>query len=310
METIVTVNGRIAAEAVGVSAVGERLIADLAVPRPKRAADSWFFDQPVALPQLGDLMLGRANRDDARLEPKHAGTELARFAQAGGALVVDITTPAEGRDLAALRELGRESGVHVVVAAVACDDPDRIARALHDDGLGVILITADAGAVVRRAAGVAAARTGAPVLVDAVANDPEQALGEVLSGGVAPQRVALRGLTGAALDERVLRSLAAAGAVLVFDGLGRIPSVRTIVSDHEIAVAIAGLVAAGAEEQIVLGAGLSRKHAFTAFGGNGLRFLPEQFVPYLRMQGVDEDDVQRIASRNAVRWLSRTEAAA
>lgn len=309
METIVTVNGRIAAEAVGVSAVGERLIADLAVPRPKRAADSWFFDQPVALPQLGDLMLGRANRDDARLEPKHAATELARFAEAGGALVVEVTTPAEGRDLVALQSLARQSGVHLVAAAHADDDADRLVQELDGGCLGVIGVACGATPITRRAAGAAAVRTGAPVLVDATGDDPEQALGEVLSGGVAAHRVALRGLTASVPQPRLLQALAAAGAVLVFDGLGRIPSVRTLVSDHEIAVAIAALAAAGAEEQLVLGAGLARKHAFTAFGGNGLRFLPQQFAPYLRMQGVDDDDTRRISSQNAVRWLTWTQAA-
>lgn len=309
METIVTVSGRVAAAAAGACAVGERLVAALPVPRPERAADSWFYDQPVTLPRLGELMLGRANRDDAVLEQAHAATELARFAEAGGVLVVDVTAPAEGRDLAALRELAGQSGVQLVATAHAGDDVDRLVRELDGGGLGVIGVASGATPIVRRAAGTAAARTGAPVLVDATGDDPEQALGEVLSGGVAPHRVALRGLTASVPRPGMLQTLAAAGAVLVFDGLGRIPSVRTLVSDHQIAVAIATLAAAGADEQLVLGAGLARKHAFTAFGGNGLRFLPQQFVPYLRMQGVDEDDAGRISSQNAVRWLTWTQAA-
>src|SRR5699024_4381223 len=105
------ITGAIDPNEVDVGIVGGHLVAELAVPRPEAARDAWFYEQPVTMGMLGDLMLARVNRDDARLEPETARHELMRFAEAGGQLVVETSLPHQGRSLAELARLSRDSGV-------------------------------------------------------------------------------------------------------------------------------------------------------------------------------------------------------
>jgi len=298
MSGVMTVAGRVPAAQLGVGLFGERLVARQSVPRPKRASDSAFYDEKVALPILGDLMMGRPNRDDAVLEPEHAATELTRYAQAGGGFVVDITAVDEGRDLDALRRLSARTGVHIIAASTEADDD-----------CGVVAIPAQAGERARRAAFDAALSADGPVMLDAAGADITRLADDALERGLAPERIALHRLAAstAAVDE--LPALAAAGIYLLFDGLGRIPTVRTMVSDHEIGTVIARIIGAGAGDRILLGAGLNRKHAFTAFGGNGLAFVPGQFVGYLQMLGVTTAQAQRIVTTNAHEFLGGKDAA-
>ena len=308
MGDVVTVTGRVPAERLGIGVVGERLVAHQEVPRPERATDSWFCEQPVTMPMLGDLMMGRANRDDAVLEPAHVRTELERFATVGGGVVVDVTTVDEGRDIAELQRLSAKTGVRIVAAAAASTDPDDIADELRSGAIGIVTVGAAARDDERAAAYAAAVRTGAPVLTDAGVTDPVVLVIDALESGLRPEQIAVRPIAPSIGDREVLRRLAAAGVYLLFDGLGRIPTVRTLVSDHEIAATIASLVAAEAGDRVLLGAGLTRKHAFTAFGGHGLPFVSAQFVPYLRMLGLTDAQADRLITTNVHEFLSWTEA--
>lgn len=281
---------------------GGHLIARLPAVRPERASDAWFYEQPVAMAMLGDLMLGRANRDDATLEAAHARVELERFAAAGGRVVVELTAPDEGRDVAMLKALAAETGVRIVgAAAVSADGAQRAVDDVSRGDAGLLLVRADDESLTGSEGTVIASAT-CPVVIRGAGAELVGAARRAQDAGVDPARIAVTNAVSLVREPEQLAALMQLGVFAVFDGLGRIPSVRTVVSDHEVAVAIAGLVGAGHGDQVLLGTGLDRKHAFTSFGGHGLRFVPAQFVPYLGMFGLG-DQARRFVTANLHRFL-------
>lgn len=309
MRGVVTVTGVVAPGEVGICSLGEHLVARLPVARPVLASDTWFYEQKVRMDLLGDLMLGRANRDDATLDADDAETELARFAEAGGDLVLDVTRPGQDRRPNALRALSVRSGVRVVMTAWATADSAALADELIEgvDGVRAGVIGLDGREIASDAADAAfavAAETGAPILVATGGDAGIARAAARRAEALGPGRVALGGVGALAADGALLSDLAATGIGLAFDRLGRIPTIRTRVSDHEIAQAIAGLIAAGQGGRVLLGCGLDRKHALTVYGGNGLRFVPRQFLPYLGFAGVGPEDARRLVTANPAAFLT------
>ncbi|WP_449280941.1 hypothetical protein [Leucobacter sp.] len=113
-------------------------------------------------------------------------------------------------------------------------------------------------------------------------------------------------LTG--FDPARLDALLAHGAAVCFDDLGRIPNVRTAVSDHDVALAILRGAERGAGDRIMLSTGIRSKHRLTAFGGNGLEFVSQQFLPYLRVLGAGDGLVRAVGGASAARVLGRATA--
>lgn len=214
-------------------------------------------------------------------------------------------------------------------------DPERIEAALlaeleaseHPAGVVGVVPAASAGdpmAGERITAAAAAARRAGVALVLETGPDPETAersLAAIDAAGLGRDRVLLAGVA-AALGDRVggdrgdgvpgsgigegrLEALLGLGAALCFDDLGRIPTVRTVVSDFEIALAILRCAELGAAERVALSCGIRRKHRLTAFGGNGLEFVDTQFLPLLGRLGGDEELVAAAGGGNAARILAR-----
>lgn len=354
MREIITVTGRAAVPAGGILPL-EHLHADHAVPddlaatwsrvrrrRPIAATDRAFYEAPVSIGALSEINLGRANRDDERLDdPALIAGELGRFRERGGRLVVDGTAADAGRDPAALRRIAALSGVDVVASAgwrgprwdpsLTGRDADDLAAELvaeletgiGEEGVraGVIALgepldphDPDEAAVLRAAARAAAA-TDAPLTValpraadvpgpDATAHALVDLL---LAEGVRPAQLALAGALGLARTPDRIDRLVDRGVWLLFDGLGRIPTVRTEVSDHQAALALIRL-GADPTARVLAGQGLRRKIDLTAFGGTGYAFLAEQFLPYLERLGADPAIGRRLSEDAPARFLFRQEA--
>ncbi len=191
---------------------------------------------------------------------------------------------------------------------------------------------ADRRSALIRAAADAARRSGAALVLDLsgpgspgapVSTNPEpdatpaldralhRALAAVDSAGLPRHRVLLTGVATAVagrigIDGARFDALLDQGTALCFDDLGRIPNVRTVVSDHDIALAILHAAEQGAQERILLSCGIRNRHRLTAFGGNGLEFTVEQFLPYLGMLGADPALQHAVGAANAARILART----
>lgn len=297
------------------------------------ASEVAFAREPVAIGNLGRLLLGAPNRDDRTLAEADAAHALGVYAAAVDAspesgphaesaaqraqpvvVVLDAAT-VEAQDptrtSAALRRLSAASGVAIVrrtairVSATPADFR-AAARAARLAGEGLMLSPgaelAEAAAAVARleAEGLPGNRitlTGAQRLIGRRREGaPNAGFGTGDGAGVDPDR--LEGLIALAQSS---------GITLCFDELGRIPTVRTVVSDHDIAVAILRCAARGLGEHVTLSCGIRAKHQLTAFGGNGLEFITQQFLPYLGMLGADAALRAAIGGETALRFLQRSE---
>ncbi|MFV0434678.1 MAG: hypothetical protein ACK5LO_11925 [Leucobacter sp.] len=267
---------------------------------------------------LDDATRGSGDTFDAG-DPESLAERIAADLGAGehpAGIVGAIPIPAAlQRDPRAIRGSGRgtDGGTRAGVSASAL---------VGADGPG--------GAFARIEAAAAAARASGAALVLAPEADPwgvslpvaldpallDRALAAVDAGGLDRARVVL---TGAAaliaarpqadpalgVDPERLRALLDLGTAFCFDDLGRIPNVRTAVSDHDVALAVLRCAELGAGDRVLLSSGIRNKHRLTAFGGNGLEFVPQQFLPYLRMLGGDDALVTAVGGGNALRLLRR-----
>lgn len=242
----------------------------------------------------------------------------------------------ESVGLRILAELSAPAHSAGVVGAIPVRDAhadggaDRVGRA--DSTAGTSHRAADRRSALIRAAADAARRSGAALVLDLsdpgapgapASTNPQpdatpaldralhRALAAVDSAGLPRHRVLLTGVATAVagrigIDGARFDALLDQGTALCFDDLGRIPNVRTVVSDHDIALAILHAAEQGALERILLSCGIRNRHRLTAFGGNGLEFTVEQFLPYLGMLGADPALQHAVGGANAARILART----
>ena len=324
-----TVSGPLDPASVGAALANEPL---LRAARPERgnagrpASAVAFARAPVSIERLGALQLGAANHDDETLGPGEADGALRSFAASangsGRPLLVALaeSEPGDPEDAdsdraSSLTRLSEESGVAIVrgelplggaapdgtgvVGAVPPGDPAGCARAAH-----------------------AAAAAGIPLGLAPAASLGELrvALDRIAAAGLPGTRVLVTGAGGLVAAEHApgvpgvgvdparfdaLLDLAEErGVVLCFDELGRIPSVRTVVSDHDVALAVLRAEARGLGGAVVLSARIRHKHRLGAWGGAGLEFVHQQFLPYLARLGAPPGLLAAVGGSTLARFLS------
>ncbi|MBL3687549.1 hypothetical protein D3248_11380 [Leucobacter zeae] len=244
---------------------------------------------------LADLGAHPARIEAAPLDHAVAGPAGAAGSSLGRAGVVGLVSADDPVVLVAAAEAAAETGVALVLAPIVGPSPDAALHAVECaldrmEGAGLdrscVIVTGASGLI----AGGVSARDRTRVAPGAGA-----APAWTRADAVAPRI----GVDASALD-----ALLDLGAHVCFDDLGRIPSVRTIVSDHDVALAILRCADRGAGGRILLSSGIREKHRLTAFGGNGLEFVPQQFLPYLGRCGADEALLRAVGGGNAARVLA------
>jgi 5-phospho-D-xylono-1,4-lactonase len=304
-----TVLGKAAADGLGRTHAHEHLVA--------HATPELIRDQP-------DLDLS---------DPEPVVVDLEAFRAAGGGAIVEMTTVDYGRDVQALAELSRRSGVAVVAATgfnkdVYCApycttaEPEELAAvqiAEVTDGVGATGIRCG---VVKFATGVegpshaerkaahAAAithlATGCPILTHTEGGAFALGqLGLMADLGVAPSAVTL-GHMDRNPDIGLHRELTQAGAFVSYDSIPKAKyATETAAIDLLIALARDGL-----HEQVVVGGDFARRSMFTGWGGGpGLTYNLTVFAPRLRhaasQADIDGDDViDAVFRRNPARALA------
>lgn len=251
---------------------------------------------------LADLGAHPARTGSTTRERAGARPEVAAGRAFGRAGVVGLVSADDPDVLVAAAEAAREAGVALVLAPAAGLAEleralDRVARTGLDRSRVIVTGASDLIVGGVRAGGRSSEAPGA----SAMPAGPRTADAGTQRAGVAPG-------TGIAprigVDASTLDALLDLGAQVCFDDLGRIPSVRTVVSDHDVALAILRCADRGAGGRILLSSGIREKHRLTAFGGNGLEFVPQQFLPYLGMCGADDALVRAVGGGNAARVLA------
>jgi phosphotriesterase-related protein len=257
--------------------------------------------------------------DLALEEPERVVADLeALRSRAGHACLVEMTTLDYGRDVTALGELSRRTGVHVVAATGFnkgrycrrfCEgrDPDALAdaqiaevvRGVGSTGIrcGVVKFGTGAETIApwEELAGRAAARThratGCPIFTHTEAGRlAEEQLALLADEDVAPSAVVI-GHLDRNPDLELHRRLARAGAFLSYD---QIPKPKYATETAAIGLIVA-LARDGLHRQVVVGGDFARRSLFRGYGGEpGLTYLPVVFAQRLR-DAADRDGLDGAA---------------
>lgn len=290
---------------------------------------------PVLAHEHLALDLSRGGDPEAVLDDRHRQAVTAELAAAreesGLSLVVELTCRGMGRDVRALARIARESGVAVVAgtgwyyarfhppetaAADAAELAALLVREIEEgaDGTGVPPgVVGEAGshgdapgpAEVRTltAAALAAQATGLSVATHAQLGRGGPAQLDILTAaGLPPRRVSI-GHQDLLDDPGVHRELAAAGAYVAFDTVGK-DGYRS--DEHRLRMLLA-LLEAGHADRALLSCDVSRHAYLTSEGGRGYGHLFRSFLPRLRAAGADDTLIDLLTRRNPLRFLTGAE---
>jgi 5-phospho-D-xylono-1,4-lactonase len=262
-------------------------------------------------------------------------TELLR--DAGIDALIELTPIGLGRDPLGLQAIAERTGVHVVMATGvhreahygdahpvraldAAALADRFVRDLsigvdagrHDHADRASAASPRAGVIkvgvgywsisgfehrVLAAASEAHARSGAAIVCHLeLGTAAFEVLDVFTDAGVPAPRVVLAH-TDRNPDPGLHTELAAAGAYLGYDGMGR----TKYWPDSVLLDCLLAVAAAGGADRILLGGDVARRSSFTSFGGlPGMAYLPRRFVPRIERAG-GPDLVRRLLVDNPAR---------
>lgn len=339
---VLGIAGPIPVDELGLVLPHEHIVFDTSpwlLPAPPDKA--WLTDATVSLETYAEVFRDPlVCRDNlVFLDEDVAVDELARFREAGGGTIVDVTPPAMGRDVALVRRIAERSGVQVVVGTghyvqsthppeVAGQTVEEIAAwmigeirdGIGDTGIrpgviGEIGTSGDVHPDERRcleAAALTQQETGLAITVHCAI--PTEKVGlEVVRilerAGADPARVILGHMSHTVADLDYHRACADTGAVLEYDRFGaeflyeswgRYEEPR----DSTVVAAVAALVAEGYGDRIVLSHDACYRTQLARFGGGGYAHLARHVLPALRAAGVDEAAIRQMTVETPARVLA------
>lgn len=266
--------------------------------------------------------------------------ELARFADAGGSAIVDVTLAAIGRDPAWLRRLSARTGLHVVMGCGWYREPyypaedlvdrrsvtelaDVIVREFTDgvpgsegpDGVGVRPgIIGEIGVHkpwvsaqeerVFRACGRASRETGMAVTTHAVMSPVGLRQLDLLEeGGADPARVVIGHADSYPLLDHWL-AIVARGASIECDFLGMAFTPMERKGEPRVIDRILEMLERGHGDRILLSQDVCDNSQLAFYGGNGYAYLAQHFLPRLRDRGVGEAEIRAMTVENPRRILT------
>lgn len=261
--------------------------------------------------------------------------ELARYREAGGSCLVDVTLTAIGRDPRRLRRLSEVTGLHIVMGCgwyrdayyPPADDIDRrtaddLARHLVEE----ITVGAEGSDVrpgiigeigtdkpwltpreerVHRAAARAAIQTGLAVTTHAAQSPVGLAQLRVFEEeGLDPGRVVI-GHADSHPDPAYHRAVLERGAFLEYDFLGMAFTPLERHGEPRLIRLLLELLDEGHAGHLLFSQDVCNDAQLSAFEGHGYTYLQSTFLPRLREAGVDEATLRTITIDNPRRLLSR-----
>lgn len=332
---VMTVLGPVPAAALGVTLMHEHLLNDCRCwwNRPTEPRRRRLACDPVHPGILGELRMDPfVNLDNCRLDDERlCVAELAAAADEGARTVVDPTCNGIGRDPAALARIARATGLNVVmgggfylqashparVAGMGTDGiADEIVREATEgvDGTGVrIGLIGEVGVSAEftpdeerslRGAARAQRRTGLPLMVHLPGwfRHGHRVLDIAEAEGAELRHTVLCHMNPSGADTAYQDGLAARGAFVEYDMIGMdfwyADQGVQCPSDEENARAIAGLIARGHLDRLLLSQDVFLKMMLTRHGGFGYAYLLRHFLPRLRRHGVTGEQIERLMVGN------------
>ncbi len=335
MDSVMTVAGPIAGEALGVTLMHEHLLNDCRCwwHKPTQPGRARLACDPVHPGILGELRmdpfvnLSNCTLDDERL----AVAELADVVALGGRTVVDPTCQGIGRDPRALLRISQATGLHVIMGGgfyLQASHPERVrgmaagdiadeivqeaVQGVADTGIHIGIIgevgisadfTPDEEKSLRGAA-QAQRRTGLPLMVHLPGwfRHGHRVLDVVAEEGGALRRTVLCHMNPSGSDPAYQTALAERGAFLEYDMIGMdfwyADQGVQCPSDEENARAIMGLIARGCLDRLLLSQDVFLKMMLTHNGGFGYGYLQRHFLPRLRRHGATPAQVKQMMVDN------------
>jgi predicted metal-dependent phosphotriesterase family hydrolase len=260
--------------------------------------------------------------------------ELARYREAGGTGLVDLTLQGVGRDPAWLVGIAEASGLHVVMGCGwyrgahyppevlidrrSTDDlADELVRettdGVGDSGVrpGIIgEIGTDKPWIspseerVHRAAARASRRTGLAITTHAVLSDVGLAQLRIFEEeGADPARVVIGHADSYPVLDHYL-AIIERGANVEFDFLGMSFSPIERLGEDRVIELLCDLLARGHADRILLSQDVCHDSQLKRYGGNGYVYLVETFLPRLRAAGVSQDEINTMTVANPRRILT------
>jgi len=260
--------------------------------------------------------------------------ELARFRDAGGGGLVDLTLPGVGRDPAWLRDIATASGLHVVMGCGwyrgvhypaearidrrSVDDlADELVAEITDGVAGTGVRPGIIGEIgtdkpwvsaleerVHRAAARAARRTGLAVTTHGVMSpvglDQLRILEEE---GLDPARIVIGHADSYPVLEHHL-AIIERGANVEFDFLGMNFLALERLGEPRVIELLCELVARGHADRILLSQDVCHDSQLKRYEGNGYVYLAETFLPRLRDAGVTDAQIETMTVANPRRLLT------
>jgi phosphotriesterase-related protein len=332
---VMSVLGPIGDDALGVTMTHEHIFNDASSWGHRTSSVGWDPGDLAARPVSEDILWDLrhdpfANDDNCRLDDLQVAIdEVQRFADLGGRTIVEATGLGVGRDLAALADVSRSTGVTIIAGtgyyldpAIPADvrdlSPEQIAETIVADLsegesgvrpgiIGEIGVGAEFTAAERASltgACIAQRETELPMQIHMPGwfRLGDSVLDVVESHGVDPARVVLchMGPSGADLEyqERLLKR----GVFLQYDMLGMdvfyADQGVQCPSDEQNAAWLTRLVERGHVAQLLLSQDVFLKSLLRCHGGPGYGHVLQYFVPRLLAAGLDAATVELLMVAN------------
>jgi phosphotriesterase-related protein len=335
---VMTVEGAIRPEELGVTLIHEHLFMDATLLLKKHAyasLDSGVFDCCVAAEARWNP---GTHPDNYRLtEIDVVAADLAEFKSYGGASVVECTPVDLGRDPSVVRDIAKAAGVQAVLGSgyyleathqryvgdrsvheIAEEIIREFAYGIRTTGIrpGIIgeIGTSDpmtnSERKVLQAAAHAAIATGLPISVHIHPWGWEgvKALRVLTEAGVPPDRIILNHMNTAISGEGYQHGLLDAGVDLAFDLFGFDHSVlglgRWVPSDYDVVRKIVELISHGYRNQILISQDIGVRTRLRRYGGWGYSHILRHVVPLLKQNGATPEDVDSLLIANPRRVLT------
>lgn len=330
---IQTITGSVSAGAQGITLMHEHIFMDL---RHKFSGTGLHQeDRPVTRENAAMLRQNhRLLRDNLYLgDEQTAREELARFVQAGGKTIVEMSCHGMGTNLEALVRISKEMGIYIVKGtglytqatfpawAETMSRETMAALYIHDltEGIGETGIRAgilgEIGTSAEitpgewnslSAAACAQKATGAAISVHI---DPWKENGVEVARFLEKQGANLTrvviGHTDCVLNKAYLHALLRMGCVVELDNFGKrygTPGLHFDTDEQRIAC-VCDLIAEGWERQIVFSTDICLKTDLHQYGGGGYGHIPQSILPALRKAGISDEAIRCIMVDTPARIL-------
>lgn len=332
---VMTVNGPIAADALGITLMHEHILNDCRCwwHAPKTPERQYLAGGFVCIEILGELKQDPfVNKHNITLDDEPlAISELRAFAIEGGQTVVEPTCRGIGRNPLALRRIAKAAGLNVVMGAgyyLGSSHPEEVAAMTVEDiaseivreavegvegtdvkiGLiGEIGVSSDFTTEEEkslRGASQAQLRTGLPLMVHLPGwyRLGHRVLDIVEQEGADIRHTVLCHMNPSHDDFSYQSELVSRGAFIEYDMIGMdyfyADQQVQCPSDEEAARAIVRLAEAGYLDRILLSHDVFLKMMLTRYGGNGYAYILRHFLPRLERHGLDRAALDQMMRAN------------